>query len=73
MMPVRRLLTETDAPAAEPLVQKAEGLGHLLSASAAGGSLSLPWLQAGQKHTGDGTAYSDAVNNTGATFACSFR
>lgn len=33
----------------------------------------LPWLRAARAFTGDGTAFSDAVNNTGAAFACSFR
>ena len=67
-----RLLAEgapaAEAPELDPTVQRFSREGK----SADGGG-ALPWLQPPNSFSGDGTAFSDAVNNTGAAFACSFR
>jgi len=34
---------------------------------------SISWMESNHRFSGDGTAFSDSVNNTGSGFACSFR
>ena len=54
--------------------QHSFGLGAVAAAaaSAAAGAGPVPWLPSGL-FSGDGTAFSEAVPNTGKGFACSYR
>jgi expansin (peptidoglycan-binding protein) len=57
----------------EPRVTKSESLATSFASRITDFTNAVaPWID-GDTHTGDGTAFSDAVNNTGSGFACSFR
>lgn len=61
-------LEESPAPAAE--LAPTAGTAGQVNGSALG-AVAVPG--SGKVYTGDGTAYSEAVNNTGKGFACSYR